>query len=88
MNIYALEGHKVRCITFSAGYDYDKEMAKKHLELNKEYTVDYTSVDGYSTDVHLKEFPNIKFNSVFFEDVVEQSEEDDKNHPMWSWYNT
>jgi hypothetical protein len=87
MNIYALEGHKVKCSTFDAGYEYDKEEAKKHLELGKEYTVQYTDVDSWSTDVVLDEFPNIKFNSVFFEDVVEQSEEDDKNHPQWSWYN-
>ena len=87
MNIYAIEGHKVRCYTFNAGYDYDKQKAEKYLELGKEYTIDYTIVDSCSTDVYLKEFPNIKFNSVFFEDVVEQSEEDDKNHPMWSWYN-
>jgi hypothetical protein len=87
MNIYALEGHKVKCSTFDAGYDYDKEVAKKHLELGKEYTIHYTIVDSWSTDVFLTEFPNIKFNSVFFEDVVEQSEEDDKNHPNWSWYN-
>lgn len=87
MNIYAIEGHRVRCSTFDAGYDYDKEKATKHLELGKEYTVEYTDVDGWSTDVVLSEFPNIKFNSVFFEDVVEQSSEDDKNHPQWSWYN-
>lgn len=87
MNIYAIAGHKIRCYTFDAGYEYDKEMAKEYLELGKEYTVEYTDVDNWSTDVCLKEFPNIKFNSVFFEDVVEQSEEDDKNHPMWSWYN-
>jgi hypothetical protein len=87
MNIYALEGHKVKCETLEAGYDYDKEIAKRHLELSKEYTIDYTIVDSWSTDVYLKEIPNQRFNSVFFEDAVEQSEKDDKNHPDWRRYN-
>ena len=87
MNIFAIEGHKVKCSTFDAGYDYDKEKAKKHLTLEQEYTIDYTIVDNWSTDVYLKEFPNVRFNSVFFEDAIEQSEEDDKNHPDWRRYN-
>lgn len=81
MNIYALKGHKVKCETLSAGYDYHKEVAQKHLEVGKEYTVEKTQVDSWHTDVWLQEFPNVKFNSVFFEDTVEQSEEMDKQHP-------
>ena len=73
MNIYALEGHKVRCVTLKAGYKYQQEIVKKYLELGKEYTVEKTKVEGWSTSVWLKEFPNIRFNSVFFEDVVKQS---------------
>ena len=80
MNIYALKGHKVKCETLSAGYDYHKEVAQKHLEVGKEYTVEKTQVDSWHTDVWLQEFPNVNFNSVFFEDVVEQSEEMDKQH--------
>lgn len=87
MNIYAIHGHKVVCSTFDAGYDYDKEQAKKHLEIDKEYTVDYTNVDSWSTDVYLVEFPNVRFNSVFFEDVVEQSDEDTRSHPDFKRYN-
>jgi len=86
MNIYALEGHKVKCHTFNAGYDYHKEIAKEHLEIGKEYTIDKTIVDSYHTDVWLKEFPNVKFNSVFFEDVTEQSEDEDKLHPDYNLY--
>ena len=81
MNIYALKGHKVKCETLSAGYDYHKEVAEKHLEVGKEYTVEKTHVDSWHTDVWLQEFPNVKFNSVFFEDAIEQSEEMDKQHP-------
>ena len=64
----------------SAGYDYHKEVAQKHLEIGKEYIVEKTEVDSWHTDVWLQEFPNVKFNSVFFEDAVEQSEEKDKEH--------
>ena len=87
MNIYAIQGHKVKCKTLSAGDEYDKEKAKKYLELEKEYTIDYTIVDNWSTDVYLKEIPNVRFNSVFFKDVVEQSDKDDKKHPNWRKYN-
>jgi hypothetical protein len=88
MNIYAIEGHRVKCDTFDAGYEYDRERAREYLEIGKEYTIDYTVVDSWSTDVYLKEFPNIVFNSVFFEDVVEQSDEDDEQHSDWSRYNS
>lgn len=87
MNIYAIEGHKVRCSTFDAGYDSDKKKAQKYLKLDEEYTVDYTIVDSWETTVYLKEVPTIGFNSVFFEDVVEQSDEDDMKHPDWRKYN-
>jgi len=80
MNIYALKGHKVKCYTLSNGYDHDKEIAQKYLEVGKEYTVEETQVNSWNTDVLLQEFPNVKFNSVFFKDVVEQSEEIDKQH--------
>jgi hypothetical protein len=73
MNIYATKGDKVRCNTLSGGYDYHEEIAKRFLEIGKEYTIEVTVVDSWHTDVHLQEFPNIKFNSVFFEDVVEES---------------
>ncbi len=87
MNIYALEGHKVKVYTFDAGYDYDKNVAIEHLELNKDYTVDYTIVHSWSTEVFLKEIPKISFNSVFFEDVTEQSEEENMKHSDWAYYN-
>lgn len=87
MNIYALKGHKVRCENLSAGYDHDRETAKKYLEVGKEYTVEQTKVDSWHTDVWLREFPDVKFNSVFFEDAVEQTEEADKKHPdYWKFY--
>lgn len=81
MNIYALKGHKVKCKTLSAGYDYDKEVAQNHLKVEKEYTIERTQVDSWHTDVWLQEIPNVKFNSVFFEDIVEQPLESTMTHP-------
>lgn len=71
MNIYALKGHKVICKTLSAGYESDQETAKKYLEIGEIYTIKSTTVHSWKTDVYLQEFPNVKFNSVFFEDSTE-----------------
>jgi len=71
MNIYAKEGDKVICSTFDAGYDADKIKAEAHLVLNQVYTINCTVVHDWSTDVYLQEIPDVKFNSVFFEDVKE-----------------
>ena len=70
MNIYAKTGHKVKCVTLDAGYKSDQETAKKYLEIGKEYIVERTEVDSWHTDVWLQEFPDVKFNSVFFEDAI------------------
>mgnify|MGYP003632937772 CR=1 FL=1 len=80
MEIYALKGHKVICDDLDVGYNFHKEIAKKHLELDKTYTVEKTEVESSSTKVFLQEIPGIEFNSCCFEDVVEQSEEDSKKH--------
>lgn len=87
MNIYAVEGHKVRVTTLKGGYEPDQQMATEHLEVGKEYTIESTSVSGWSTSVILKEIPNKIFNSVFFEDVEGQSN-DDESHPDYSRYNS
>lgn len=87
MNIYALKGHKVRCHTFNAGYKYDRVVATKYLNVNEVYSVDYTEVESFSTIVVLQEFPNVRFNSVFFQDVDSQSDEDNAKHPDWIKFN-
>ena len=68
MNIHAENGHKVICYTHDAGYDSDKKKALEYLEIGKIYTIDYTDVHSWHTNVYLQEFPLISFNSVFFED--------------------
>lgn len=87
MNIYALKGHKVKCTSLEGLYQYQTELAHKHLELHKIYTVESTEVHSSSTDVILQEFPEIEFNSCHFDDVEPQSPELDKKHPDYSKYN-
>lgn len=87
MEIYALRGHKVKCVTLTAGYKHDQEIAKRNLLLNEIYTVDHTDVHNYSTDVYLEEIPGVAFNSVFFDDVNPQSLKDSKDHPDYKRYN-
>jgi hypothetical protein len=87
MNIYALKGHKVRCENLSGGYWNHQDVAKLHLIIGNIYTVDRTKVGNSHTDVYLEEIPNVNFNSVFFEDVIEQSIEDTKTHPDYIRYN-
>lgn len=87
MEIYALEGHKVKCVTMTAGYKHDQEIAKQHLLLNEIYTVDHTDVHNSLTDVYLKEIPEVRFNSVFFDDVEPQSQTDNEKHSdYWRYH--
>lgn len=88
MNIYALNGHKVRLIHTDMGYEYQKERAEKYLKLGEVYTVDYTEVHSESTEVYLKEVPDIAFNSTCFEDVKPQSEAADKRHEDYARWNS
>lgn len=69
MNIYAKEGYKVVADNLNCGWPSDAQKAQKYLVKGQVYTVEYTIVDSWSTDVRLKEFPNILFNSVHFKDA-------------------
>jgi hypothetical protein len=71
MNIYAKEGDKVVYAYPENGYKPEQEKAAKMLELGKTYTVQATDVDSWATQVYLKEFTNVAFNSVLFEDLDE-----------------
>lgn len=84
MCIYAPEGHKVKVTEYTKnnGYQYDTDLVIKHLIVGQEYTVHHTIVDNTHTDVVLKEFPNIEFNSVNFVDVNPVSKEDMNKHPF------
>jgi len=86
MNIYALKGHKVSFTHPNGGWPFDQQLAKTHLLLDNKYTIEKTIVDSSSTDVFLEEFPNVRFNSVMFDDVEPQDEEKDKLHPDYYRY--
>lgn len=54
--------------TLIAGYDCEKEMVKSlGFKEGDKFEVDYIDMDGSSTSIYLKDFPNQPFNSVFFE---------------------
>lgn len=91
MEIYALEGHKVRFVGEN-GSESSIESAKTFLKIGEIYTVDHTEVGQSYTAVHLKEVPPnskgypMSFNSVMFEDVEPQSEADTRRHPNYYFY--
>lgn len=72
MNIYAKPGTKIRGIfkygRLQHGHDREKIQAMKYIIEGVEYTVDHTDVHNFHTDVYLKEFPGVPFNSVHFID--------------------
>jgi len=52
--------------TINNGYSLDSEQIKKHLEINKPYTLKIMKVDKFSSTIELEEFPGKLFNSVNF----------------------
>lgn len=66
MDIYTKKGTMVQFRHPNFGYNSHQEMAKKYLEVMKSYTIESTNVGSMHTDVYLKEFPGIGFNSVHF----------------------
>ena len=40
-----------------------------YLIIDVEYTVDHIDINGWMSDVYLKEVPNVAFNTVNFENV-------------------
>ncbi len=54
------------------GTTFDKEQAQKHFVTGKVYTVDHTDIHSYHTNVYLKDFPDVNFNSVHFATVITQ----------------
>ncbi len=71
MEPYTPSGEKVAVTedSINYGYDSDKEKANKLHKVGGIYTIDYTEVGGWHTDVYLKEFPGVYFNSVHFINV-------------------
>lgn len=75
MNIRAKYGDKVIVTETSVenGYEYHSQLVKEHLEIGKVYEVHSTEVGSWSTDVFIVGFPDIRFNSVCFEDYEDEN---------------
>lgn len=69
MNIYAKKGDKVVFTHPNAGNEHHQQLASKYLKLNETYTIDHTDVGGWHTSVYIQEVPDVRFNSVLFEDA-------------------
>lgn len=73
MNIHAPRGTAIMVVHENGevqnGWDFDKDLVKEHLLLDKIYYVDRTEVGDWVTKVHLMEVPGIAFNSVNFKEV-------------------
>lgn len=61
-------GRKVKYLQQN-GWDSDKAFANKHLYKNQVLTVKEIYVGRSSSKVEFVEFPNLKFNTVMFEDI-------------------
>ena len=62
-------GEKVIFSFPNNGYKSHQEQAQKYLVEGREYTINHIDIDNWHTDVFLKEFPRIPFNSVMFSNV-------------------
>ena len=69
MNIYAKAGARVRVVEKGNELVASYYPNVEKLEMDAIYTISYTNVHSWHTDVYLKEFPGVHFNSVCFEDV-------------------
>lgn len=76
MNIYGKEGSKIIITenTMNNGSELDKIQLKRHLEVGKVYTVKHIRVYSWYSTVMLKEVPFLEFNTINFEDYVEEDE--------------
>ena len=70
MNIdEAKEGNLVKFSYPKNGYEHHQEKAAQYLTAGEVYTIYEVVIDSWHTDVYLKEFPGVAFNSVMFSDV-------------------
>ena len=68
MDLNTKEWELVRFLNTN-GWDGEAEEANRYLKEGAVYTVDCIIVDKWSSEVFLKEYPMIGFNTVMFENV-------------------
>lgn len=71
MNIYSKPGTKIVYDNLTDGYEWNRKHCDKYLEAGKEYTVCHIDIGNFSSEIYLKEFLNISFNTVMFSNVEE-----------------
>jgi len=77
LDIYSYENEKVY---FDSARVFDsvpcRENAIKYLKDSEKYTVDFVLVSNSYSRVFLKEFPHVKFNTVYFKNVHQKGRRD------------
>ena len=71
MNIHSKKGDKIIVTEESIKNGFENSYSRTLLEVGKIYTVESIKIDNYNTHVFLQEIPKIGFNSVNFEDYIE-----------------
>lgn len=64
--LHCERGSKVKAVDLEAGMKGDSEQAKKFLSIGQIYEVEALNVGSWYSSIWLKEFPNVKFNTVHF----------------------
>ena len=69
IDIYNTKSRKIRCVKNDD--DVWGGGGENHhiLEIGEEYTLEDVEVHSWHTIIYLEEFPNVKFNSVAFEEI-------------------
>lgn len=65
--LHCERGCKVIVKTLDAGYNNEQEDARRLFSVGDIFTVRNVNVGGWSSEFELKEFPQERFNTVFFE---------------------
>ena len=64
--LHSERGCRVKVKSVTNGWDSDIEKAQKYFNVGDVYTVENVEIGGCISYLTLKEFPNIKFNTVNF----------------------
>ncbi|QQG45964.1 MAG: hypothetical protein HYY55_03210 [Candidatus Niyogibacteria bacterium] len=71
MDLDTKPGEKVLFDKPNSGYEHDSATARKHLNIGDTYTVERVEVADWSSEVFLKEVPDVGFNTTHFQNVHE-----------------
>lgn len=69
MDIYNTKPRKIKCVRNDEDVWGDGGENHHLLEIGKEYTLEDIIVHSWHTIVYIEEFPDMKFNSVAFEEI-------------------